>query len=60
MFAQVMGGGEDLLALWKEHTEAVQLELIRRGCDGSIVLKPTENIRLRKYSLMSKSHSSLS
>ena len=42
MFAQVMGGGEDLLALWKEHTEAVQLELIRRGCDGSIVLKPTE------------------
>ena len=31
MFAQVMGGGEDLLALWKEHTEAVQLELIRRG-----------------------------
>lgn len=42
MFAQVMGGGEDLLALWKEHTDAVQIELIRRGCDGSIVLKPTE------------------
>lgn len=42
VFAQVMGGGEDLLALGKEHIEALQLELTRRECDGSIVLKPTE------------------
>lgn len=35
-------GTESLQDVWAGHTEAVQLELIRRGCDGSIVLKPTE------------------
>lgn len=33
---------KDFSGLLAKHTEAVQVELIRRGCEGSIVLKPTE------------------